>query len=442
MLALSVGILLLAAGLVAYRMYAVRTDFYGLLAIWAPLVTGMLLVLPSGIGSGYSMALGIILRCLLLGALPLLSDDTYRFLWDGHLWNHGIHPFAYTPRTVLDTMQVPGITKEWFLLLNSPDYHTVYPPLGQFLFRIAAFGANGHVPTGVLYLQFFILAGEITTLWVLRQYLRQTNPEWTNQGVLLYAVNPLVMVETVGNGHFEGMMAGCMLATLLFLHQRRDGMAGVFWAAGVAVKLLPLLFLPLVIGWLGWRRVGRFLAGFIPANLAFFLPLADLDVLRNMQSSVHLYFQKFEFNASLYYLFSHVSPWFTGWYEGATIGPVLGQVTVFVVLYLAFWLFKQKDRPVRDVQTALLIASTLYLLNATTVHPWYVIIPLACSTGIAPVFAVAWSVVVFFSYSHYIGGGRQEQFGWIALEYAVVIGLIIRTFYLSKGKVANDFWLK
>lgn len=441
-IALSAGILLLAAGLVAYRMYAIRTDFYGLLAIWTPLVLGMLLVLSSGMRSGYSIAWGVGLRCLLLGALPLLSDDTYRFLWDGHLWNHGIHPFAYTPRTVLDTLHVPGITREWFLLLNSPDYHTVYPPLGQFLFRIAAFWANGNVETGVLYLQFFILTGEIATLWVLRQYLRQTNPEWTDRGVLLYAFNPLVIVETVGNGHFEGMMAGCMLATLLLLHQRRAAWSGVFWAAGVAVKLLPLLFLPLVIGWLGKQRAGRFLAGFIPASLAFFLPLADLEVLRNMQSSVHLYFQKFEFNASFYYLFSHVSPWFTGWYEGATIGPVLAQITVFVVLYLAFWLLRKTDRPVSDVQTALLISSTLYLLNATTVHPWYVIIPLVCSIGIASDFAVAWSVVVFFSYSHYIGGGRQEQFGWIALEYAVVIGLIIRTLYLSKGKVANDFWLK
>ena len=120
----------------------------------------------------------------------------------------------------------------------------------------------------------------------------------------------------------------------------------------------------------------------------------------------------------------------------------MAQITVFVVLYLAFWLLRKTDRPLSDVQTALLISSTLYLLNATTVHPWYVIIPLVCSIGIASDFAVAWSVVVFFSYSHYIGGGRQEQFGWIALEYAVVIGLIIRTLYLSKGKVANDFWLK
>ncbi len=429
------GLVLLAAGLLLYRQFAVREAFGLLMALVALCGAGYVLVLAyvaQAVRPVVILVVGIGLRALLLGDMPHLSDDAYRFLWDGHLWNHGVHPFAHTPRYVLEHLRVPGITAEWLARLNSPDYNTVYPPVGQFFFRIAAYFANGDVRLGVNLLQIFIFLGECFTLVMLWRWLRAVRPEWVTVGLAAYALHPLAIIETVGNIHFEGMMAGCMLAALICLQRGRDTVAGVLWAVGIAVKLLPLLFVPLVAGWLGRPRMWRFGMTTGVATVLLFLPLADLEVLRNMQGSVGLYFQKFEFNASLYYLLSHASPWFTGWYEGATIGPFLAQMTVFVLLYWSFWLFSKKEKTLGDLQTALLGIASLYLFNATTVHPWYLVVPLALGAGTGLAYPLLWGMLAFVSYSHYIGGGRQEQFGWIALEYGAVLAAILWQWRLGK----------
>ena len=43
----------------------------------------------------------IIIRLSLLVALPNLSDDFYRFIWDGRLWAAGQHPFDALPADFL-----------------------------------------------------------------------------------------------------------------------------------------------------------------------------------------------------------------------------------------------------------------------------------------------------------------------------------------------------
>ena len=77
----------------------------------------------------------ILIRLCLLGALPNLSDDFYRFIWDGRSWAAGIHPFAAMPAEVV-TQNIPGLDQALFEKLNSKQYFTVYPPLAQFVFWI------------------------------------------------------------------------------------------------------------------------------------------------------------------------------------------------------------------------------------------------------------------------------------------------------------------
>src|SRR5690606_30827687 len=42
-----------------------------------------------------SLAIGF--RLILLFSIPELSNDFYRFIWDGELLNRGINPFAHKP---------------------------------------------------------------------------------------------------------------------------------------------------------------------------------------------------------------------------------------------------------------------------------------------------------------------------------------------------------
>ncbi len=384
--------------------------------------------------SRYYTVLGIALRVMLLFHLPLLSDDIYRFIWDGRLTAAGIHPFAHPPTWFMENQVFPpGITPELYTLLNSPRYFTVYPPVCQAVFAATAWLAPTSIWGGMLVIKLLLLACEIGTIKLMPKFTLHC-PLLTAHSSLLYALNPLLILEVVGNCHFEGAMIFFLMAGLWMLCESSEAVtqshrltiplsvigAAVLWALAVASKLVPLMFLPLVWRWLGWRRGAVFVAVFGLASVLLFAPLLSPEVLANMGRSLDLYFQKFQFNASLYYLLRAVGLWQTGFDKGSIIGPWLGVVVAAGVLGLAFFRLKTHDKLERLVE-ALLFATLLQLTCAATVHAWYVTVPLTLSLLTRWWrFGLVWSGAVALSYSHYASGLFQENYWLIAVEYALV----------------------
>jgi alpha-1,6-mannosyltransferase len=44
-----------------------------------------------------SLGLGVMFRLVFLLGLPMLSQDFYRFIWDGQVLLHHINPYSFTP---------------------------------------------------------------------------------------------------------------------------------------------------------------------------------------------------------------------------------------------------------------------------------------------------------------------------------------------------------
>lgn len=370
--------------------------------------------------------LGIGLRILLLFSIPNLSDDYARFLWDGHLTVAGIHPFAHSPAYFIENQIFPkGITPELFGKLNSPGYFTVYPTVCQAVFALAAWLFPANVMGGVFVMKLFLLVCEIGTIQLLWRHAEQSS-----FAALAYSLNPLILLEICGNGHFEGAMIFFLLAGLVALQRGKIANGALWWSLATASKMLPIMFLPIVWRWLGWRKGLVFNAIFAIGCLILFLPI--LAVLPNMLESLDLYFRKFQFNASIYYLVREVGFSKIGWDIGAYSGPALGVLTVLGVLIIA-WRTKSflsselpdpenRDKLSGSLSTSLLFALFLYLSFSATVQPWYLTVPLVLSLLTHWRFAVVWSGLAALSYSHYQGGGMQENYGLICLEYALLWG--------------------
>ncbi|MFN7259780.1 MAG: polyprenol phosphomannose-dependent alpha 1,6 mannosyltransferase MptB [Cyclobacteriaceae bacterium] len=147
----------------------------------------------------------ILFRLCFLFSTPLLSDDFYRFIWDGRLLAAGVHPFAELPRFYIENNStIPGIDKSLFDKLNSPDYFTIYPPVNQLIFWVAARLSFGSILSGVVVIRLFIIASEIGTIWLIKKILHHYQLPARN--ALLYALNPLVIIELTGNLHFEALL--------------------------------------------------------------------------------------------------------------------------------------------------------------------------------------------------------------------------------------------
>lgn len=416
--------------------------------------------------------LGIGLRVLLLFSLPNLSDDYARFLWDGHLSVAGIHPFLHPPSYFIDNQIFPpGITLELFGKINSPGYYTVYPPVCQGVFMLAAWLFPTSELGGVFVMKLFLLACELGTLQLLwsnnkgfeepgkdqRERLPNllsheqsaTICNRTQYATLAYALNPLIILEICGNCHFEGAMIFFLLAGVAALQRVNLVKGAIFWALATASKILPIMFLPIVWRWLGWRKGLVFNLVFAAAGLLIFAPV--LAVLPNILASLDLYFRKFQFNASIYYLVREVGFSKIGWDIGEYSGPALGGITMIGVLLLAFLMkggmalipsgkapfkapsksgFKGVNAPFLErinaiLPAVLLFALMIYLSLAATVQPWYVTVVFALSLSTNWRFAVVWSGTAALSYSHYDGGGLQENYVLIGLEYGILWAFLL-----------------
>ena len=370
------------------------------------------------------IGLGIFLRFLFVFSTPNLSDDWCRFLWDGMMVESGVHPFLYTPREAMELGSLPSYAVVLLERMNSPDYHTVYPPLSQFVYWLSVRLGAGEIGVSLMALKLLIIIGELFTMIALGFFLGKLQVGLERVGLVWYAFNPLVILETVGNVHFEGLMVGFLVMGCWALQAGRVRLAAVLWASAVSVKLLPLLVLPVLLVWLGKRRAIQFAGVGLVSLLIYFLPLAKVSVMGHLLASVGLYFRQFEFNASVYYLGAYGSRWITGWHEGRLVSPLLASATFSLAVCLAVLFYRRRYWKMEELQFALLILWTTYLLNSATVHPWYVLVPFVLSLGTGCVFPLVWTWVVYFSYSHYAAGLYQEHFGWIVLEY-LVLGISI-----------------
>jgi hypothetical protein len=397
--------------------YADRTDFipFILAFLAAFLLYGWLAFGYHNISFRHLLWLGVALRLLLLFSMPQMSDDVFRFLWDGRLTVAGYHPFLHIPRYFIDLhTEIPGITPDLFLRLNSPDYFTVYPPVCQAVFAAAGFVSPVEVLTAVVVIKLFMLIFEGYTVWLL----------WKNRGkfglpenaAVMYALNPLVILEFSGNLHFEGAMICFLLAGFIALQKDKIVPGAICWALATATKLLPLMLLPAVWKWLGLQKGARFVLFFGLITAVLFSPL--LAVLPNLLESLDLYFRQFQFNASFYYVIRVLGLWLKGWDIGEYSGPALGLLTLAGVIWLALRVRTGDSAPA--LARTLLFSFFLYLSMAAVVQPWYVAVPMVFSLFTRHRFLILWSGLAALSYSHYNGGQFQEHYWLIALEYIFV----------------------
>ncbi|MGB3547442.1 MAG: hypothetical protein WBA17_10735 [Saprospiraceae bacterium] len=428
--------LLLAGGVFFLGFLVDRTQFGQLLAAFTAAFAGYALFIGTAAAAGPDtpapflswhrtptgrlLLFGLGLRILLLFAFPRLSDDIYRFVWDGRLIIQGINPFSHLPGHYL-TQSVPGLTPELFARLNSPDYYTIYPPIAQGVFAAAAWLFPTSVAGSALVLQVFLLACEVGSLFLLLAILRRYGLPPAR--ALLYWLNPLVIIEITGNLHFEGaMVCFTLLGIYLLLKQRWAG-AGAALAAAVAAKLLPLLLLPFLLRRLWWRPLLWFSIAFGGVTLLLFLPLLTTSFPANFGSSLDLYFRKFEFNASLYYLARAYGYYQIGWNQIARFGPLLAQAAAGAILLFA--LLEPRPARWRQLPVRWLAAFVIYLLCATTVHPWYLSLPVVLCVFTPWRFPLVWSFLIALTYTTYTTDPYRENLWLVALEYLTVLAFAL-----------------
>ncbi len=433
--------------IIAYFLFAYfieRTAFYTVCFLWFSLFTGFYLLIKNKQTSFETLAaIAIVFRLVFLFSIPNLSQDFYRFIWDGRMLLNGFNPYLSLPETFIQQNIEPiADAKELYAGMGSLNgsHFTNYPPLNQLCFFIAALFASKSIFGSVIVLRTLIILADLGILYFGKKLLQNLNLPIKN--IFWYVLNPFIIIEMTGNLHFESVMLFFLVWALYKLQQQKWIFAAVLIACSVSVKLIPLLFLPLFYqwfvtskasfktnkNWYGFKINLKGLLKFIAFNsiilivtFLFFLPFFSSELIANYSNSVGLWFRNFEFNASFYYIFREIGYLFRGYNEIAIIGKITPILTILFLLYLTFF---RKNKTSIQLITAMLFGLCFYYFTATTVHPWYVATPLILSVFTKYKFPVVWSLLIILTYQAYANTPWQENLLIVFLEYFVLYSFI------------------
>lgn len=395
-----------------------RSQFYKLLFLYTGLfVVFLWLVKENKNNSRVLFFSSVVFRLVLLFAIPNLSDDFYRFIWDGRLSWQGLNPYLYLPENNPELVAEGEKLYAGMGSMNGSHY-TCYPPVNQFAFILPAILYAKNLFGSVIVMRILIILGDIGTYLVGRKLLEFF--KLPSYKIFFYLLNPFVILELTGNLHFEGVMIFFLVISMYYLFTNKIIYSAVFFAISVSVKLIPLLFIPLFVKRIGIVKSIQYICIIFLLNVLFFVPFMSTELYHNFMDSIHLYFQNFEFNASIYYVIREIGFWVKGYNIIYIVGRVTPVVVLLTVLFIAFY---RKNAKPEILITSMLFSICIYYSVASIVHPWYISIPLFLSVFTRYKFPIVWSFFLILSYSAYQTKTYQENLYLVTLEYLIVYGV-------------------
>ena len=362
-----------------------------------------------------------VFRLTLLPTTPSLSDDIYRYLWDGQVQLAGINPYSFAPSSeALFTLR-----DDQFSLINHKNIPTVYPPLAQMLFYLVAV-----INRSVLAMKIALLCCECVLAFALIYLLRITHLD--TRRVVWYLWNPLAVLEIAGNGHIDVlgiMLTMVMMAAML---AGRRCIAALMLAGAILSKLIPLLAAPLLWrefghgrhkNWRSWTKLeDRLPWMLLPTGIgAGYLLYADAG--RAMFDGLLTYLAKWRFNDSIFSLVR----------EGILLiqleeGFADIAARTFCAMALITVCVASLVRITDPIKVGFFMIASFTLLSPT-LHPWYLLWILPFLPFHPNPAWISLSGLILLAYKvleRYRLEGIWEEQGWIKwAEYAPFYFLLI-----------------
>lgn len=316
------------------------------------------------------LIVALLLRLMFLFAPPQLSDDIYRYLWDGSNLLRGNNPYATAPSAVKPPHKLAVVHSR----INHADYVTIYPPGAQVVF--AGGTTLGGTITGLKIFLGVIDLGLCALLILLLKRLEM--PVWR---AALYAWNPLPVLEIAGSGHVDGAGLAMLMGAFFLLLMGRSKvsetapgrwqflLSGVLAACAGLVKLFPFVLAPTLFLLVPLGRRRYFAVGFIATLALLILPF--LPQLTNMAVSLDAYVQNWEFAGFAFNTLRTL----TG--SGTSARLILSVAFLLAVSTILLRFVRgnnHTESPIKKTRQALkacyAIAMAL-LLFTPTLQPWY-----------------------------------------------------------------------
>jgi alpha-1,6-mannosyltransferase len=226
-------------------------------------VASWLVVRGEAAANGRALAtillVGVAMRILLLPGTPV-SNDLFRYIWDGRVQAAGVNPYLHVPNdAALSGLRDVAI----YPYINRVDYApTIYPPSSQIVFYLVT-----RISEAPIAMKAAMLAFEALAVWTMLQLLALRG--LPRSRILLYAWHPLPLWEFARSGHVDIVAIAFLLLAFLAVERRSPILAGVALGAGVLVKYIPVVTAPALYKRWDWRLPVAFIATLVALYLPY-----------------------------------------------------------------------------------------------------------------------------------------------------------------------------
>ncbi|HKU75240.1 MAG TPA: glycosyltransferase 87 family protein [Pyrinomonadaceae bacterium] len=302
---------------------------------------------------------------------PYLSDDIYRYIWDGRVQAAGINPYRYIPAEeplaqLRDDKIYPHINRR-------ETVRTIYPPVGQAMFLVVT-----RFSESVTWMKAAMVGFEAIAIWAIIQLLSSLG--FARQRALIYAWHPLAVWEFAGSGHADALAIAFIALALLARRKNTETLTGVLLACATCVKLFPVVLFPALYTRKSWKMPLAFVATILIA----YLPYLSVGPMRVLGSLPAYSSEQGLVSGRQYFLLTLVRQLLNA--EVPTVAYFIFVAAVLGILSL--WMMRDRaGDDTRYLRNGLLIAS-LFMLFQAPHFSWYFtwLIPFLCFIPSIPFF--------------------------------------------------------
>jgi hypothetical protein len=341
---------------------------------------------------------------------PYLSDDIYRYIWDGRVQAAGINPYRYIPAEeplaeLRDEKIYPHINRR-------ETVRTIYPPIAQATFLLVT-----RISESVTWMKAAMIGFEAVTIWAIIQLLSSFG--FARQRVLIYAWHPLAIWEFAGSGHADALAIAFIALALLARRKHSETLTGVLIACATCVKLFPVVLFPALYT----RRSWKMPLAFVVTVLIAYLPYLNVGPMKVLGSLPAYSSERGLLSGDQYFLLALARQ-----VLNTNVPTVTSFIFAAAVLgILSLWMMRNDHgNETRYLRNGLLIAA-LFMVFQAPHFSWYFawLIPFLCFIPSIPYFYL--SLANFVLYLTWLNDTPNRVLIYKALIFApfLALGLIL-----------------
>lgn len=386
----------------------------------------------------------ISIRFLVLFIPIGLSDDVYRYVWDGHIQHNGINPYLFSP----DHVSLDPYRTNWSSNINNPHINSPYPPFAQILFFIIT-SFTSDIGLSIILIRIMIVGFDLGTIIIVKMILKHFS--LPQRRIVIYAWSPLVIFEFAGNGHIDSIAVFFSLLALYFIlakvNPRYKIISPISLSIAFMSKVYPIILLPyLVTKW----NLKEFFT-FLFTTIILVLPFTNNGINPFYPKGQQSFVRYFNFNESVFRIYeNYLGTYFNDPEKIARNHYIILMIIVSGLLYAQYISLSRIANQTKiniNIFSSFRYILLIALLLSPDVQPWYVIWMLPLAVIFYDWVIIAFSMSVLISYQIYPEYDRtgiwHENTIILTLEYLVVYLLLLylicfRSYFRNISNVHND----